>query len=174
MVKPENLSKQKLQELVWKGMNRCPKCGGTPSVRSLKGKLCEYHVELKAAAMRKRLGYGRHIPMSVYEKADWSLGRKELSKKFGVKIEAIEYAYKKLVRLQRIKPIKGFLRGRDEFFMELKRKAAARREERERLQPKKKKLDCARRVDPERIAWLLPLLLRKRQGERVLPIVERR
>lgn len=173
MIKPEDLSKKQLQALIWKGMNRCPVCGGTPSVRSPKGKLCEFHVELKTANKSRSEGYAsRHIPLSVYEKADWSLGVKALAKQFGVKVLAIRCAYTKLVGMRRIKPVKGIMRSRLEFQMEVKRKAEARRAERELLNPKKPKTPPAQsqNVDPERIAYLLPLLLRKQPHERTRPV----
>jgi hypothetical protein len=147
MLKLEDLSKQEILGLVRKGKNRCPVCGGTPSVRSQKGKFCEYHIELRTSTTRRNGGYGKHNSMSAYEKANWSLGAEALAEQFGVQVRAIHYAYNKLVRLQRIQPIKGF------------------------LDSKKPRIQSQKPVDEARISMLLPLLLRRQPHDRTQSVV---
>ena len=93
-----------------KGMNLCPICGGKPSVRCPKSKLCERHAEMKAGYQRRRLKTTkRFVPLSSWVQVDWTLGCKKIGKLLGVSRLTVQRNYRKVVRLLLVKPVKGFI-----------------------------------------------------------------
>jgi hypothetical protein len=110
MLKLSELSKQQQWQLMRKGANLCPICGGKPSIRCPKSKLCERHAEMKAAYQRKRIkAKRRFIPLSSWAQVDWNLGAKEIAKLLGVSRLTVQRNYRKVVRLLLVKPVKGFI-----------------------------------------------------------------
>ena len=110
MLNIDNLSKQYRHQMILKGLGRCPLCGGPPSVRSPKGKLCEYHVELRATQARKRIkAKRRHTPLTDWLQVDWTLGAKAIMKLLGVGRNSVHRNYRKLLHMKKIKPVPGFI-----------------------------------------------------------------
>lgn len=110
MLNIDNLSKQYKHQMMLKGLGRCPRCGGVPSIRSPKGKLCERHVEMRAEQARKRIkARKRHIPLSDWLQVDWTLGAKAIMKLLGMGRNAVHRNYRKLLWMKKIKAVPGFI-----------------------------------------------------------------
>ena len=110
MLNFDELSKQQRWALMRKGANLCPICGGKPSIRCPKSKLCERHAEMKAGYQRKRLKTTRRfIPLSSWVQVDWNLGCKKIAQLLGVSRLTVQRNYRKVVRLLLVKPVKGFI-----------------------------------------------------------------
>lgn len=110
MLNIDNLSKQYKHQMMLKGLGRCPRCGGVPSIRSPKGKLCDRHVEMRAEQARKRIkARKRHIPLTDWLQVDWTLGAKVIAGMLGVGKPAVIRNYRKLIWMRKLKPIEGFI-----------------------------------------------------------------
>lgn len=93
-----------------RGMGRCSVCGGKPSPRSPKGRLCEKHVEMRAANMRRLLGCKKvFVLKTVWPQLDWTLGPKLISAMLGVSRRTVKDHYKRLLATHKIKAVPGFV-----------------------------------------------------------------
>ncbi len=106
----EGFSKQYRYQITMKGMGRCPICGKKPSPRSPKGRYCEYHLEMRAARERARIGCKRRfIPKTTWVQLDWTLGPKLMAVMLGVTRQTVQSHYRRLLLEKKITAVPGFI-----------------------------------------------------------------
>jgi len=106
MVNFKNLSKQYRWQIVRKGLSLCPVCGGRPSPRSKRGKLCEVHIEAAARRMNKKINAKRRFATpQMWLSVDWTLGIDLVAVMLGVTRATATRKYKILVTTGKLKRV---------------------------------------------------------------------